>query len=237
MVNSERKKIKKQRYIAAFAITLLIFALGLMMGLVMESKRVDYITNTANKQRLDYTSLQLQYQFIDQLTQEKDCNAILKTFDNNLKSLDEIRVKIEEYTIDSTLREDDFHLLSREYTIAQLRYYLLAEKTKDTCNNDIVTALYFYSDEKNCPRCKDQGFILTYMKNRMEDNLLIFSLNHQLATEEPLIQMMLDRYNVTQYPTIVIDDEIFDEPIDKVTALTEVCQRYEQNYTFCEGYQ
>ena len=89
------RKISKEKYIIAFLITMGIFALGLLLGLVIESQRVEYVQFKDRAQSLDFTSLQLQYQFIDEFSQEKNCEALTKTFDENIKNLEVTRVKIE----------------------------------------------------------------------------------------------------------------------------------------------
>ncbi|MBA3064388.1 hypothetical protein FP803_03035, partial [Candidatus Woesearchaeota archaeon] len=64
------RELNKKRYFIAALLTLFVFVLGLMLGLVIEGKRVQYIESMNRIEKLDYSSLQLQYAYIDQLSQE-----------------------------------------------------------------------------------------------------------------------------------------------------------------------
>ncbi len=203
-----------------------------MLGLIIEGARTSYLEEFNTKQGLDYNSLQLQYQFIDQLGQEKNCEAISKTFDNAVESLEDARVRLEGYNQDATLNKEDFDSLKREYTLAQLRYWLLARKTRDLCNMELSTILYFYSTEEKCPECEQQAFILTYLKKRFKDRLLNFALDGDYD-KEPMIQILKKTYDINQFPTIVVNDEKFEGLTDKDTVLAEICKSYDPMLTDC----
>src|SRR3989344_3807045 len=105
------RTISKDKYIIAGAITIGIFLLGLFLGLVIEGKRLSYIESAGRKQNLDFSSLQLQYAFIDQLSQEKNCLAVQKTFEQNINNLESTRLRLENFDSDSTLNKKDFDVL------------------------------------------------------------------------------------------------------------------------------
>ena len=60
-----KRKISTSIYVVSFILTAGIFFLGLLLGLVVEDNRVDFINDRERAQSLDYNSLQLQYQFIN----------------------------------------------------------------------------------------------------------------------------------------------------------------------------
>ncbi|MFT4250486.1 MAG: hypothetical protein ACMXYD_03940 [Candidatus Woesearchaeota archaeon] len=221
-----RKELKKRRYVAAFLITGLIFLLGFFAGLVIESQRTTYLAETYNQQRVEYSSMQLQHQLIEQIAQDGDCAALRTTFEQNINNLESARVRLETFQEDATLKQEDFLVLSREYTHAQIRYYLLAQKTQELCGEEAATILYFYTETSDCPRCEDQAFVLTYLKRVLQQDLLIFSFNERLATTEPTIQLLMNRHNVTEYPTIVVNEE----------PLAGFVSRNELEQTLCEWY-
>jgi hypothetical protein len=67
--------------------------------------------------------------------------------------------------------------------------------------------LYFYS-ESNCPRCVDQGVILSFYKNIYQDQLLIFPIDVSLVDQEPIIAMLEEYYSISEYPSIVLNGEV-----------------------------
>lgn len=227
------REFSKKRYLLALLITSLIFVFGLMLGLVIEGVRISYLEEFNIRQAMDYQSLQLQYQFIDQLGQEKNCGAISKTFDLAVDSLEGARQRLENYNQDATIKSGDFDILKREYTIAQLRYWMLAKKTKDLCNMELSTVLYFYTTEENCPDCNPQAFILTYLKKVFKDRLLNFALDGEYE-KEPMIKILREAYEVDEYPTIIIDDTKFGGLTSKDSVLAEICKNYDPRLEECQ---
>lgn len=224
--------LNKERYIAAGAITLGVFILGLLLGLLIEGKRVSYIESMSRKQNLDFSSLQLQYAFIDQLSQEKNCLAVQKTFEQNINNLESTRIRLENFDTDAKINKDDFDLLKNEYLLAQIRYWLLAKRTRDLCDADIVNILYFFSDQKECPDCEKQAFVLTYLKKKFKDRLLIFSFDSKFEAE-PMVPLLKNTYNVGRYPTVVVEDTPYAGFRDKDSLLREICGIYKQKPKEC----
>ncbi len=230
------REFNKKRYFIAALLTLFIFILGLLLGLVIEGKRAQYIQSVNKIEKLDYSSLQLQYAYIDQLSQEKNCDAVSKTFESSVKNLIETSGRLEDYEKNANLNKKDFHTLKREYILAQLNYWLLAKRTKKICDRDLVTILYFYSTDKECPDCGEQAFILTYLKNEFKDKLLIFALDSTYV-DEPMIEMLKDQYGISRYPTLVIEGHVFEDFISKDKLLRAICPLYKEDIDYCRNYK
>ena len=115
---------RKTRYLFAGLITIAIFALGLMLGFVVEGKRVTTVKTLFDTQRTEFASSQLQYSYVSSLNSQEACPAIYTIFFNNIKNLDETAHRLESYVKDSKLNDENFAVLKREYTIEQLRYWL-----------------------------------------------------------------------------------------------------------------
>ena len=226
------RKLSKDKYIIAGTITLGIFLLGLFLGLTIEGKRVNYIESVGRKQNLDFSSLQLQYAFIDQLSQEKNCLAVQKTFEQNINNLESTRIRLENFNRAATLNKKEFDILKNEYLLAQIRYWLLAERTRELCGADIVNILYFFSDEEECHDCEKQAFVLTYLKKKFKDKLLIFSFDSQFEAE-PMIPLLKKTYNVSIYPTIVIGGKPYAKFQDKNSILRDICKYYKEKTDGC----
>lgn len=224
--------LSRDKYIIAGVVTLGIFLLGLFLGLAIEGKRVNYIDSLSRRQNLDFSSLQLQYTFIDQMSQEKNCLAVQRIFEQNIDNLESTRIRLENFDRDATLNKNEFDLLKNEYVLAQIRYWMLAERTKKLCGADIVSVLYFFSDEKECPDCDRQAFVLTYLKKKFKDRLLIFSFDSKFESE-PMILLLKKTYNVSKYPAIAIEGKTKAGFVDKNTLLREICSYYKEKSEDC----
>ncbi|MBI5390934.1 hypothetical protein HZB02_05575 [Candidatus Woesearchaeota archaeon] len=232
------RKISKEKYIFALLITLLVFSSGLILGLYMEGKRAQSIDLANKEQKLDFSSLQLQYAFLDQLRSDKDCTAVQRSFEENVKGLDNTREKLENYQQDAWDKQE-FENLRREYTIAQVNYWVLFRKAKEICSNDAVDILYFYSTKDECPRCDDQAFVLTYLKKNFGNSLLNFVFDGNMK-EEPLIPLMKSAYNISSYPTLVVNGRVYHEFKSLEELLAMVCpdlaRSASMNNTLCKPY-
>ncbi|MBI2135105.1 hypothetical protein HYU09_03875 [Candidatus Woesearchaeota archaeon] len=227
-----KRKTSKEKYIVAALITGGIFTLGLLLGLLVDGQRAAYIGEISRQQNLDFSSLQLQYAYIDQLSQENNCQAVSKTFEKNIEELENTRLRLENFDQDATLNKQDFDLLKREYILAQIRYWLLAERTKDLCGNDAVSILYFFSDEQECQQCDSQAFILTFLKKQFKEKLLIFSFDSKFS-QEPLISILQSTYDITKYPTLIIGGKKYEGITGRDDILGEICRHYKQRTEEC----
>ncbi|HSU72767.1 MAG TPA: hypothetical protein VLJ21_02880 [Candidatus Binatia bacterium] len=192
------------RYILAGAITIGIFALGLLIGLVVEGKRITYVQDLYQEQRAEFASSQLQYSYISTLNTQDTCPAIYSIFYNNLEKLDETAKKLQTYVKDSRINDATFNVLKREYTIEQLKYWLLSRQAREQCNEDVVRVLYFFSTDQECPDCAKQAFVLDYLKKLYGEKLLIFSLDANFE-DEPMVNILKQQYHITKYPTLIVE--------------------------------
>jgi len=231
------RRTKKSRYILAFFVTVVIFLLGFLLGITISSGKIEYIESLYKRQTADLESLQFQYAFLDTLKNDSSpnetCSAISAILENNLKLLGPAQDKLEGYEMSGDVNNEDYRIVKRKYMIANLRYWLLAQKSKEVCNSDLVSILYFYTQD--CGVCKDQGFILSQLKNIFEDNLLIFPMDASI-TEEPTIDILRRKYKIYHFPSLVIEGKTFEGFLSKNEILSLICPLYKKDYPACEGF-
>ncbi len=54
----DMRTLKKDKYIAAAILTVIIFTLGLLMGLVINEYKIKYMEQLAKEQEVEFSSLQ-----------------------------------------------------------------------------------------------------------------------------------------------------------------------------------
>ena len=208
----------------------MIFVLGLLIGMVVEGKRVQLIQDASQESKVDIGSLQLQYAFIDQLSQLGNCAAFEKAFDKSLESLETARIKLANYQSGATVNNREFELLQRNYIISQVEYMLLSSKAKTLCQTDVVNVLYFFS--KDCQSCDDQSFLLTFLKQKLRQRLFIFGFDTSFE-KEPLLNLLVSTYNVTSYPTTIIENNKYVGFMSEENLTNTVCGFYDSKPTDC----
>ncbi len=228
------RQISKKRYLIAGLLTFFIFTLGLLLGLIIENERVDYISSLYKQENVGLESSQLQFSYLETLNDKDMCPVVFELLDKNVKTSDNTRIKLENYNNDRTIKGEDFEILKKEYSLSLIRYWMLAKRAKDICNVDVVRVLYFYSDDEECPKCGDQATVLTYMKTKLKENLLVFALDSKFEEQEPMIGLLKRQYKINKYPTLIIEDDLIEGFIDKQNLIGELCDNYEGNHSACQ---
>ncbi len=117
--------------------------------------------------------------------------------------LTELGQKIQSYQ-DAEDFGTTFFQLKDEYMFLQIRTWLMYEKMQRKCDTDSNSILYFYSSEY-CSSCEGQGKILSSLKKKYGEDLLVFSLDTEWS--QPILKAIKNDFNVTQVPTLIVDGE------------------------------
>lgn len=218
--------ISKEKYIVAGVITLLIFSLGLTLGLIIDDHRYNLVEEVNMEQEVKYTSVQLQYLFLTTENHYNNCPVLSATLKETVRDLSDSLSEVISFEEESKTISTRQNIIMRRYILDNLRYYLLATQSKQRCDLDIVPILYFYS--KNCTSCPDQGTILTYYKQIFGEKVLVFPINGDLRSDETMVRIMEGQYNVTTYPTIIIDQQKYEGVVSREKLGKIICSSLKQ---------
>lgn len=219
------RKISYKRYILAAIITALLFSLGFLVGLIIEGERITYFNKANAEQRVESQSLQLQYLYLSLLTKKQDCNVVSGILYNSLINLEATREKLEGFKEVSEFSKDELDLLMREYLISQMRFWLLVKETQEYCDTDVVTILHFYQDYTTCGVCENQAIVLNSIKDILEQKVYIFSFNTKYINE-PMVGVLLQSFNITTYPSLVVNNNVLEGFTDRDKLFNVVCDSY-----------
>lgn len=220
-----KRNYNKSRYIIVLVLTLAIFTIGILIGIIISGERASYIKDENRLQRLNYDSLQLQYFYLQSvLSKNKDCDLASKALEEEVSNLGLLGDRLNQFIKDANADTNELNLLKREYTLAELRYWFLLSDVRETCKDDVVSILYFYSNN-DCSDCRTQGVILSFLKDKFKERLLIFSLDSDF-TEEPLLGLVKRSFNITKSPTLIISGDKIEGFIDKDKLLNNLCSKY-----------
>jgi hypothetical protein len=234
MVKLARQKIDLRKHIIVGLVAMLIFSLGLTLGIILDYERYNWVKNEKSIQDVRFQSLQLQYLYLTTLESSSNstCSVLLASLEDSIADLGYTLDLVTRYEKDSSINSDEFALVKRNYIIDNIKYWLFAERVKDKCQKDMVTVLYFFSESK-CDICPDQGVVLTYYKKIFQDRLLVFPIDTDLGKDEPLIRMLSRQYNITAYPTVVVDSVKYEGVVPKEEAGRIICNSFETNQPEC----
>ncbi len=226
------RKVNKRRYLLAFIISAAIFFIGFFFGFLMDLQRINYFQEVNDVNQINIRSLQLQSEWVKSSTGPNQCAASRVIFNKAIIELEQNRERLELYDQQSKVRSTDFEMLKRQYTLSQINFLIIAKNLKEFCPNssDFVTVIYFYSDNAKCPECADQATVLNYYKTLLKENLLIFAIDEQLESQEPIIGILKQTYGVSSYPTLVVGDTVLNTYVDKEKMRSILCTDYNATY-------
>lgn len=219
------RKVSKSKYIMSFVFTVLIFSLGLTLGIIIDNARLNSINLASKEQEVNYKSIQFQYTYLNFLKEEKDsCLVIHGTLDNAISDLGKSLDKFIQYNKNTQINSREYHLDGRSYLLDNLKYWLLANEAKKKCDLDVVSILYFFSED--CSSCPDQGVILTYFKKKFGDKLLVFPLNIGLESDEGILRIVKNQFNITTIPAVVVENKKYEGVINKDILGGVICSHF-----------
>jgi hypothetical protein len=209
---------QKNFFLFALILTLIIFNLGIFMGYMLENSRVS---------KINALSIDSELELLDQMTQKNainlldlDCNTLVE---ENVKFGDKIFKEAQQIG-----KYEDANKIGTEIIIQHKRFDLLRSlfwmnsiEIKQKCNSDYHNVIYFY--QYNGPSMEQkskQAFfsnLLTNIKEKEGSNMMLIPLSADNNITS--INLLLKKYNITELPTILIDEKI---KLTEVNSSSEV---------------
>ena len=198
------RKVSISLYAWAFFISLIIFAVGVFIGFTLDSNSMGRISDTLTETSSKLSSLQLL------ILMEGNSSSFCPVYKSQL---DEIDVQVERSGYELSYLEEQKGAsdpeLKKRYFILEAESYLLSKKVKSLCGDDSILLINFYSN-KACPDCKSQGTEILKARDELESlgtHVKLYSFDGDLGS--PVADAFKNQYNVTKYPSIVVDDKLY----------------------------
>lgn len=161
--------------VLALAITVLLFGTVLYAVNYLNRQRVAELANIEDKIALDTLSLETQFD----LLAEAPCKEVSEgsVLSGELNDLAD-RLSYAEERLGSD--NEEVLKLKRQYTLLEIKDYLLMKRLAKDCRNlKPVFVLYFYSNEGDCPGCREAGYALSYLRQTYP-GLRVYSFDYNL---------------------------------------------------------
>jgi len=188
-----------QKYIIVFIITVAIFATAFYLATRLDARRLADIRATQESVSIDILSSETQFALLGNM----DCqtiseNPILSTELNSLAG----RLSVAEENLGTT--NPEVIRLKKQYSLLQIKDYILMQQVSQKCNLKPVFVLYFYSNEGNCSECGRAGDVLTYLRTQYP-GLRVYSFDYNLDLSALRTLISLRGLN-DQLPALVINN-------------------------------
>ena len=212
------------RYLIAGFITTIIFIIGILLGLQLSNTNLDDLQNTLQKDLLEMQSLDLEILVSKELNNESICSYIEYRLPNIIKTKVELGRKFDT----TNLPPDKIKLLQKQYAISLMKYWLFTEVQEKQCKISTPRILFFFTSNQEASR--EQGRALDYTVYLSNETISVFAFNVQW--DEPLIKLLINKYNVTDTPTIIINETKHDnfQSVESMAGI--LCSVYGEKHCF-----
>ncbi len=151
-----------------------IFATGFWVSNAFNQLRIDEVQNIEQQIAIDTLSVETQFDLLSSLSCENvNESTELASELNTLAS----RLDYTEGQLGS--ENSQVIQLKSEYSLLEIKDYLLMQQIAAKCHLKPVFVLYFYSNQGDCPLCNAAGNVLTYLRQTYP-TLRVYSFDYNL---------------------------------------------------------
>ncbi len=201
-----------RKYLLAFVITAAIFGTAFYIAARLNDARLNELRATENQIFIDLLSNETQYDLLGELS----CSDIAQNpvLSDELNSLANQLSYAEE---NLGINNPEVISLKEQYSLLEIKDYLLMQKVASRCGVHPVFILYFYSNAGDCSDCAREGDVLTYMRQTYP-SLRVYSFDYNLDLSA-LKTLIAIRRVEPKLPALVINNQ---GPIYGVTTVADI---------------
>jgi hypothetical protein len=174
-----------RKYVLTFLITAAIFGTAFYIAARLDAQRIAEIRVTQEAISIDLLSSETQFELLGNL----DCSTIVE----HPVLTDELNKLAEQLSFaESRLGTDNAEVVSlkKQYSLLEIKDYLLMQQISQKCKIKPAYVLYFYSNAGDCPECSRAGDVLTYLRQTYPSlRVYAFDYNLDLSALQTLIAL------------------------------------------------
>lgn len=212
---------KKNAFWQALISAVLIFGIGLLLGVFLE----DYRSKTVETALINSEINALDQQILQQINSnfKIDCtlaeNKIVKFAD---RIYGEAKT-LEDYD-DSSDLTTTLKILHKRYDLLRTLLWVQSTELKETCDSDynIIVYLYQYSNPTIETRSSQTAFAryLEDLKEEYGNEIILIPIAGDLDLDS--LNLLTESYKIRNYPAVILNNEIVIRKIDNLPALRDV---------------
>ncbi|MCX8166351.1 MAG: hypothetical protein N3E37_00670 [Candidatus Micrarchaeota archaeon] len=211
-------------FFKSLILTIIVVVLALVLAKEFDNQRIKELGKEIELVIQDYRAQQMIDKYSNLMAKDSKeyCDQLISLRESQANRNIKISSRIQEYE-KKNLFTEEYDMLKRSYYINLLDMYVSEFQLKKKCNLSDASLLVFYSIDKSCSACLAQNEIVLKLMRKCQ-NLRVYSL--PIDGNENLPFILKNRYNITDAPSIVInDDKVLNGLYSERQLITEL-QRY-----------
>ena len=206
----------KRIVIFSFVVASLIFISGVAMGVTIDKYKADTVSDELRQNQLKIDSYITEQQLIS-LFKEDKCIVIEDRLSEVSISTSELGNLLNRVSASKSFPMD-FDTLKREYIISEAKLFATILELNEVCKKKQNNILFFYKIDHL--QSQKQGFVLDDIDDKFNHSITILSFDIEY-TKEPLVGLLVKRYNITKAPAVVINNNIIIEGYTKLENIEQ----------------
>jgi len=207
--NKKKRMVKPQKdaFWKALVYTIIVFAIGVFFGYLLEENRVGKIEENFDTLVIDWDDAETQTSYYQTLDEEFCSFAVQQNFDFG-DEIYEKGLQLDEYEAANRFL-DRLDIEKKKYNLLKIKFYINSKIIKEKCNADYEYLFYFYLDDPNTDIKEQQRVmsrVLGDVKNELGDEIILMPLAADMDLS--VVEILKEKYGVQEYPTIVIKDSV-----------------------------
>jgi hypothetical protein len=214
--------IKKQKmiFLYAFILTIVVFNFGIFMGYLLESSRVNDINTLYLEAEMELLDQRIQKDALDLIG--LDCELLVQENINFADRIFEEALLIQRYE-DANEMNDEINFQHKRYDLLRTLFWINSMRIKQECESDYHNIVYFYkfNDPSLDQNSKQRFFsnLLREIKEEYGNKVMLIPIAGD--NNLPSIDLLLNKYGITELPTILIDEEILITGLEDKEEVTK----------------
>ncbi len=192
--------------VVAVILTATVMAGIFYLGNMLSDEKITSIEQDLKSFSIERDSQDLTRRLAENLPEE-NCKALNVAIEQTVQDVTELQDKVAQYEESRKLQTAEFTSLKKQYMNLLIQYWLTVKKVEENCDSETTTVLYLYANDPQCPRCDDQGTILTHYRQQYGEKLLVFPLDSTLNMRP--INLLISSFNITEYPGLIIEGDVY----------------------------
>jgi hypothetical protein len=197
-------KLPWKRYLLAFIITIALFLFAFLLSAQFSNNKVSQLREIQESIALDILSTETRFALLE----SSSCEHVVTSQDFDTSLSDELsrlarRLKFMESQFGGASQE--VMLVKEQYSLLQIKDYLLVQKLAERCDQQVFSILYFHDD--TCGECSRQSLVLDELHSEYP-GLRIYWLDKDIRT--PAMETLLSMFNITEAPTLLVNGKRVD---------------------------
>lgn len=195
-------EINGKKYLLVLAITCAVFLTGFLASNYLNNAKINSIKDTEDQISLEILSSEAQYQLLEQSSCDIVTGSILSDELNTLAD------QLSYAESQEGFNNADVKTLKENYSLLEIKDYLLMQEIYQKCGASPTSILYFYSNAGDCADCTDQGYVLTALRQKYPE-LRVYAFDYNLGLDA--VNTLITLYHVpSALPALVMNGKVYD---------------------------